>query len=131
MKRAIYTTILILSALLTLSVCTPYNSNKVNYETIQGKWMLVDAHHAMEKVDTVFMDFEKEQTILLFEDNKCTQYMSYMNDTLTFTFYIDDYKLALYKDTVPINVFGIVALTQDSLILLNNVTLRKYKKIGQ
>ncbi len=95
---------------------------------IQGKWMLVDAHHAEERVDTAFMDYETEQTILSFEDNKCTQYMLYLNDTLTFAFYINDYKLTLYTDSIPVNTFGIVALTQDSLILLNNTTLRKYKK---
>jgi len=131
MKKFIYTVITVLSIIFTFSVCTPYNSNKVNYEMIQGKWILVDAHHAEKRIDTAFLDFEKEQTILLFEDNKCFQYMPYINDTLTFTFYINDYKLSLYKDSVPVNTFGIIALTQDSLILLNNTTLRKYKKTEQ
>ncbi len=131
MKIFSHTIITVILILFLFSFCTPYNSNKVNYEMIQGKWLLTNSKHAKVEIDTVFIDFEKEQIMLTFEDNKCTQYMPYMNDTLEFTFYIDDYKLALYKDTSWINTFGIVALTQDSLILLNNTTLRKYKKIGQ
>jgi len=131
MKKFRYLTIIIPFISIIFSLCTPYNSNKVNTDLIQGRWLLVDSEHAKQEFDTLFIDYEKERIILNFDQNKCIQYLPYMQDTLVFDFYIHNYKLSISKGNIPVNTFGIVALTKDSLILLNNTTLRKYIKTEQ
>lgn len=117
--------------MLLFSLCTPYNSDKANYKLIQGRWMLVDVNHSEIILDTVRIDYNKNQTILVFEKNKLTQYMNDLNDTTDFTFVIRDYKLAIFRDSVATNVFIIRKLTGDSLILEYEKGERIYKKTGQ
>lgn len=131
MKKFLYLAIFLFSILLVFSLCTPYDSDKVNTGMIQGQWLLIDSEHIKEEFDSLFIDYEKERIILHFEQDKCIQYLPYLNDTTTFSFYIHDYKLNLSKDSIPVNTFGIVALTGDSLILQNNTTLHKYIKMEQ
>jgi len=95
---------------------------------IQGKWQLVEASHTMEEFDTAFIDYEQEKTILIFEGNKCSQYMPSWGDTLEFTFDIHNFRMTIFSDTAKVNTFDIIALTADSLILNDRLSLRKYKK---
>ncbi|MBD8390122.1 hypothetical protein [Dysgonomonas sp. BGC7] len=128
MSRKLYIIPFILITFIYLQ-CTPYNSDKVNHQLIQGKWMLVEADHNNKILDTVKVDYQNNQTILVFDDNNFTQYMPDLNDTINLRFLIKDYSLALLKDTIFVNTFSIKQLTQDSLILSQETNKRIYKKI--
>ncbi len=131
MKRYLYLTISATLLLAAFAYCTPYNSDKANMQMIQGRWMLVDTRHATKKLDTVYIDYNKQQTFIVFDKNTFTQYMPYLSDTVNLTFTIHDYVLSLNNDSTRNNNFGIVTLTADSLILQNKSSIRKYKKIEQ
>lgn len=119
----------IIFILLSIVSCTYYNSDKVNMKMIQGKWQLVDVEHNI--YDTVSVDYTKEQTYLIFEDDKCTQYMPDLKDTLKLNFSIRDYQLAFIKDSTLISVFSIDSLTEQTLILSHETNERIYKKVEQ
>lgn len=106
--------------------CTPYDSNKVNYELIQGKWLLMDVDR--ELYDSVTVDYTKELTFLVFKDHDCIQYMPDWMDTLKFTFAIENYKLHLYKDSALFRSLTINSLSADSLILSVKENEWIYKK---
>jgi hypothetical protein len=128
MKRYIYIIILFLTGYL-LCGCTPYNADKVNSGLIQGKWILADVDRAI--YDSVNVDYNKERTYLIFDGDKCTQYMSDRKDSMNFRFTIHNYELNLYKDDVPFRSLDIETLSKDSLVL--SVTENKwvYKKAEQ
>lgn len=109
--------------------CTAYDSDRVNRQLIQGKWMLVDVNDRI--YDTVFVDYHKEITYLLFEGDKCTELLQDLNDTTHFNFNIRDYSLNLYKDSLLISIFAITTLTKDSLTLSVDKSHRRYIKIEQ
>ncbi|MDH6307668.1 hypothetical protein M2451_000117 [Dysgonomonas sp. PFB1-18] len=131
MKRHLYLTISIMLLTAVFTFCTPYSSDKMNMQMIQGRWMLVDTRHATKKLDTVYIDYNKQQTFIVFNKDTFTQYMPYLNDTVTLTFNIHEYMLSLNNDSVRSNTFSIVSLTADSLILKNKNSIRKYKKTEQ
>lgn len=118
-----------ISVLLFIASCTYYNSDKVNTKMIQGKWQLIDVEHNI--YDTVSVDYTKEQTYLIFEDDRCTQYMPDLKDTLHLIFSIRDYQLAFFKDSTLVSVFSIDSLTEQTLILSHETNERIYKKIEQ
>lgn len=109
--------------------CTHYDSNKVNNELIQGKWLLIDVDR--ELYDSVKVDYAKELTFLIFKNNECIQYMPDWMDTLKFTFAIDNYKLHLYKDSTPFRTLTINSLSSDSLTLSVKENEWVYKKTEQ
>lgn len=111
--------------------CTSYNSNKVNTELIQGKWQLVDIEHFSHQYDTLSIDYLEEITFLVFDGDKCTQYMPDLGDTLNLTFSILDYKLMLYKGEVCINKLNIDSLTSERLVLSQEDSEHIYTKIRQ
>lgn len=124
--------ILFISSIIYIFVtCTPYNSDKVNTELIQGKWQLMDTKNHKDKLDTVQIDYSEEFTYLIFKGNKCIQYMPDLADTLDFTFSIYDYKLTLYKDSIYINKLNIDSLSSDKLVLSQENSEHIYKKIKQ
>lgn len=113
-----------------LLCCKPYNSDEANHKLIQGKWMLVDVERDM--FDTVKVDYNKQLTYLIFNDNKCSQQMVDLNETSNYTFTIRDFDLNLYTDSVLNNTLHINKLTTDSLILSKGDSgLWKYKKTVQ
>lgn len=114
-------------SIIYFSACTPYNSDKVNHQLIQGKWELVGVDHIA--YDSIGIDYTKEQTLLIFDDNECIQIMTDIKDTMRFSFSIKNYDLSLYKDSILITSLGISALSQDSLALNLNGREHEYKKI--
>ena len=44
--------------------CTPYNSDNVNKQMIQGTWKLIDVEHSV--YDSVYVNYAKEQTYLMY-----------------------------------------------------------------
>ena len=131
MKRYIFYFIVLLASIIIFPLCTPYSSDKANQTQIQGKWMLIDVDHAMKIYDTLNIDYSKEQTYIVFDKDKCTQYMPDMNDTISFSFLIQDYKLDLFQDTVKINTFDIAMLTSDTLKLMHKTSERIYLKMKE
>lgn len=130
MKRVnIIITAAILISVFAFASCTPYNSDQVNTKLIQGKWLLVEADRAV--FDTIEVDYTKDLTYLIFEGNKCSQYMSDWEDTIDFSYTIHDYELDLYKDSIPFRKLIINALAPDSLVLSFKEDKWKYKKLEQ
>lgn len=121
---------IILFALLTglLLCCKPYNSDEANHKLIQGKWILVDTDHDL--FDTVKVDYSKQITYLIFNDDKCSQQMVDLNEISDYTFTIQDFNLSLYTDSVLNSTLHINLLSADSLILSKGEnSLWIYKKI--
>lgn len=130
MKRGnIKITAYIFISIFIFTHCNRYNSDKVNTEMIQGKWLLTEAERI--GYDTIEIDYEQELTYLVFDGNKCSQYMSDLKDTINFTFLIHDYDLELYEDSIPFRKLFIDILTSDSLVLSFKDDKWKYKKIEQ
>lgn len=109
--------------------CKPYSSDKKNTDLIQGKWVLTEVKRNHDILDTVSVDFTKEQTFLVFEGSKCTQYMPDVGDTLHLTFRIRDYQIGLYKDSVRINILNIDTLTSNLLYLSLKDDQWEYMKV--
>lgn len=107
--------------------CTPYDSNKVNNELIQGKWQLIDVDH--EVYDTIAVDYSRELTYLAFVGDTCTQYMPDLRDTLMWAFTIHDYRLILLKDSSSIIRFEIDSLTDRTLVLSHDASEHIYRKV--
>lgn len=122
-----YYSILILSFILFFVIsCTPYNSNEVNKELIQGTWRLIDVEHSV--YDSVFIDYSKEQTYLIFKGDSCREYMQDLKDTLNLAFLIKDYHLAFTSNDTIIGRFSIDSLTDKTMILSFESNMRIYKK---
>lgn len=107
--------------------CTPYNSNRVNEQLIQGKWQLMDVEH--DVYDIISVDYTKEQTYLEFEGDSCIQYMPDLKDTLMLFFSIRDYQLAFFHDSLMVSRFSIDSLNEKKLVLSHNSNQRVYMKI--
>lgn len=116
-----------LSVLFTIAACTPYDSNRVNKELVQGKWQLVDVEH--ELYDTIAVDYASELTYLIFEEDTCIQYMPDLNDTLKLMFSIRDFQLAFIKDSLVVSKFNIDSLTDYKLVLSQSEGERVYKRV--
>lgn len=128
-KVCITTKVFILIFTFVFTGCTPYDSDKVNTGLIQGKWMLIEADRAI--YDSVEVNYTKELTVLIFEGNRCRQYMSDWKDTIEFRYAIHNYELELYKDSMPFRKLIIATLAPDSMILSFKEDSWKYKKIEQ
>ncbi|WP_163273589.1 hypothetical protein [Dysgonomonas sp. 511] len=98
---------------------------------IQGRWLLVDAIHADKEIDSVEVDYRRNRTELFFENGKVDQYMFDMQDTVSWSYMLKGYKLALAKDTIVTRVFLINKLTTDSLILSDSISRLKYIRLDE
>ncbi|MBK5721931.1 hypothetical protein JGH11_13710 [Dysgonomonas sp. Marseille-P4677] len=128
-RNRIIATVSILISIFTFVNCTPYNSDKVNTDLIQGKWLLIEADRSV--YDTVEVDYTKDLTYLIFEEDRCRQYMSDWKDTMEFIYTIHNYELTLYKDSIPFRMLDIKTLTSDSLVLSFKDDKWEYKKLEQ
>lgn len=124
-----YLYVIIISFLVAYVIvsCTPYNSNEVNKQLIQGKWLLMDVEH--DVYDTISVDYIREETYLSFEGDSCIQYMPDLKDTLNLSFSIKDYQLAFFKDSLIVGKFSIDSLTDKKLILSHDLSERVYLKV--
>jgi hypothetical protein len=127
MSKYVHIIIPFLTGIYLLGGCTPYNADKANTGLIQGKWTLTGVNRTT--YDTVKVDYNEERTYLIFEGNKCAQYMSDWEDTLNFIFIIHNYELSLYKDDELLRRLDIEALSNDSLILSVAEDKWIYKKL--
>ncbi|MDU1889428.1 MAG: hypothetical protein E6767_01955 [Dysgonomonas sp.] len=106
--------------------CTPYNSDKVNTELLQGKWVLTDVNDSV--LDTINVDYTKELTFLLFSKDSCIQIMPDIKDTTFLSFNVHNYKLNFFSNNKQINQLQIDVLTKDSLVLSQYQNWHKYKR---
>lgn len=116
-----------MSILFVLSCCTPYDSNKVNKELLNGKWVLTDVDHS--NYDTIKVDYTNELTYLLFKQDSCIQVMPDLQDTSYFSFRVHNYEIQLLQKNNPVGRLEIDILTKDSLVLLRDSNRYQYKRI--
>lgn len=114
-----------------LIACTPYDSNKVNTDLIQGKWQLVDIKNFDQAQDSILIDYSKDITFLIFDDNTFIQQMPDLKDTLILNFRIHDYHLYLLKDSLTVNKLSIDSLTVEKLVLSQKNDTHIYKRIKE
>lgn len=106
--------------------CRPYDSDEANRELIQGSWKLLNVEHSV--YDSIYVDYAKEETFLIFKGDSCREYMVDLADTLDLSFIIRDYHLAFVKNDTIIGRFSIDSLTDKTLILSFEKDKRIYKK---
>lgn len=109
-----------------ITSCTPYNSDDANRTLIQGTWKLENVEHSV--YDSVYVDYAKEETFLIFKGDSCREYMVDLADTLDLSFIIRDYHLAFVRNDTIIGRFSIDSLTNKTLVLSFEKNRRIYKK---
>lgn len=116
--------------ILSLFSCTPFDSNKLNKELIQGRW--IQEQIFTENGDSIVIpeDYHSKNTLYFWGDSchEVLEDIDTVSDRL-FRFDINSYILSLDEKDYPINYLKIAKLTEDSLILQLNSRVYKYKKI--
>lgn len=114
--------------LFTIIACTPYDSNKVNTNLLQGKWLKIDKYQI--KNDTLAIPATlMDTTSLTFDRKSCSEYIFELKTTSTFNYKIQNYRLFLYRNDTLVNWFSIKSLANDSLVIEQGGIQLKYKKI--
>lgn len=114
--------------LFTIIACTPYDSNKVNTNLLQGKWLKIDKYQI--KNDTLAIPATlMDTTSLSFDRESCSEYIFELKKTSTFNYKIQNYRLFLYRNDTLVNWFSIKSLANDSLVIEQGGIQLKYKKI--
>lgn len=114
--------------LFSIAACTPYDSNKVNTNLLQGKWLKIDRFQIKNDTlanPTTLMD----TTALTFDKESCSEYIFELKTTNTFSYKVQNYRLFLYRNDTLVNWFSIKTLANDSLVIEQAGIQLKYKKI--
>lgn len=118
--------------ILSLFSCSPFDSNKLNKELIQGKWVQEQIISVNGDSIVIPEDYNSENSLYFWGDS-CIEILENM-DTVSnrlFRFDINSYILSLEETDFPINYLKIAKLTEDSLILQLSSRVYKYKKAEQ
>lgn len=108
---------------ITLFSCERFNSNKYNYEKIQGEWQLCNIEDKAHKENESIANFP----ILYFDKNICIEHFPKTDKKNIYYFSINNYFIT-FNDTIHRNVthYKINKLSDDSLILDNQLHLYYY-----
>lgn len=110
-----------------LYACKPYDSDEVNRQLLQGKWMLLKPDYADR--DSVASGIGQEYTYLSFDADTCREDMPDLHIRSTYIFKVNDFTLNLYARDSLINTLRILRLTNDSLTLSKDADRWRYKRV--
>lgn len=109
--------------------CTPYDSNKVNKQLLQGTWLLQDLYYISSDSILISEYKPKDSVTLLFDEDNYKEYIGVSHETVDLMFNVSDYRIMFYQDSSIYDWTNIEALSPDSLVLSKANRIWKYKKI--
>lgn len=121
-KQLLFITIII--GIISTS-CSYYDSNAVNKNLLQGRWIL----KATDK-DSAFVNYHGDSILFIFKGDTCTERIINTEHEENYLMKINNYQLELSLNTDIVDRFNIIFLSSDSLVLGKNKNWWQYKKIS-
>lgn len=122
-------TLILLLLLSCVVACTPYNSDKVNKQLLQGRWLMQDTYYISSDSSIISEYSPGDSIILLFDEDRYKEYFSNGGKEINLRFDISDYRIMFYKDSSIFDWTNIDVLSPDSLVLSKANRIWQYKKI--